>query len=63
MKINWGTAIIISFIAFICFILFFVIRMSTDNRANHDLVTEEYYKAELAYQKEIDAEKSNFPKI
>jgi hypothetical protein len=30
--------------------------MSTDNRANHDLVTEEYYKAELAYQKEIDAE-------
>ncbi len=27
-----------------------------DNRANHDLVTEEYYKAELGYQKEIDAE-------
>ena len=56
MKINWGTAIVLSFVAFICFILFFVIRMSTDNRANHDLVTEEYYKAELAYQKEIDAE-------
>ena len=27
-----------------------------DNRANHDLVTEEYYKAELGYQDEIDAE-------
>ena len=30
--------------------------MSMDNSANHDLVTEEYYKAELGYQKEIDAE-------
>ncbi|WP_350293771.1 FixH family protein [uncultured Croceitalea sp.] len=55
MKINWGTAIVISFIGFISFILFFVIRMSMDNRANHDLVTEEYYKAELEYQNEIDA--------
>ncbi len=56
MKINWGTGIVIAFIAFISFILFFVIRMSSDNRANHDLVTEEYYEAELGYQKEIDAE-------
>lgn len=56
MKINWGTAIVLSFIAFISFILFFVIRMSMDNRANHDLVTEDYYRAELSYQKEIDAE-------
>nr|WP_299487966.1 FixH family protein [uncultured Allomuricauda sp.] len=58
MKINWGTGIVIAFIAFIAFILYFVIRMSTDNHANHDLVTEEYYKQELAYQKEIDASKS-----
>ncbi len=56
MKINWGTAIVIAFIAFIGFILFFVVRMNMDDRANHDLVTEEYYKAELEYQKEIDAE-------
>jgi len=56
MKINWGTAIVLAFIAFISFILFFVVRMSMDNRANHDLVTEEYYKAELGYQDEIDAE-------
>jgi len=56
MKINWGTAIVIAFVAFISFILFFVVRMSMDNRANHDLVTEEYYKAELGYQVEIDAE-------
>ncbi|MEP3208627.1 MAG: FixH family protein [Maribacter sp.] len=58
MKINWGTAIVIAFIAFIGFILFFVVRMNMDDRANHDLVTEEYYKAELEYQKEIDAEKN-----
>ncbi len=55
MKINWGTSIVIAFIGFISFILFFVVKMSTDNRANHDLVTEEYYKAELGYQKEINA--------
>ena len=53
MKINWGTGIVLAIIAFIGFILFFVIKMSTDDRANHDLVTEEYYKAELGYQKEI----------
>ncbi len=56
MKINWGTGIVIAFIAFISFILYFVIRMSTEDRANHDLVTKEYYKRELAYQQEIDAE-------
>ena len=32
--------------------------MSTDDRANHDLVTEEYYKKELTYQKQIDASKT-----
>ncbi|PXX25974.1 FixH family protein [Arenibacter sp. ARW7G5Y1] len=56
MKINWGTGIVLAFIGFISFILFFVVRMSMDNKANHDLVTENYYKAELGYQNEIDAE-------
>ncbi|WP_419211965.1 FixH family protein [Maribacter sp. X9] len=54
MKINWGTAIVLAFIGFISFILFFVYRMSTDHRAHHDLVTEDYYRAELGFQKEID---------
>ncbi|MBT8187615.1 MAG: FixH family protein [Croceitalea sp.] len=57
MKINWGTGIVLAFIGFIAFILYFVIRMSTDDRVNHDLVTDAYYKKELAYQEEIDAEK------
>lgn len=56
MKINWGTGIVLAFIGFISFILFFVVRMNMDDHANHDLVTEEYYKAELGFQKEIDAE-------
>ncbi|SIR23553.1 FixH family protein [Maribacter ulvicola] len=58
MKINWGTGIIIAIAAFISFILFFVITMTTSHNANHDLVTKEYYKAELGYQKEIDAERN-----
>jgi len=58
MKINWGTGIVIAIIAFISFILFFVVRMTTSHNANHDLVTEEYYKAELGYQKEINAEQN-----
>ncbi|MDO6603742.1 hypothetical protein SAMN03080594_105162 [Arenibacter palladensis] len=59
MKINWGTGIVLAFIGFISFILFFVVRMSMDNRANHDLVTENYYGAELGYQNEIDAENNS----
>ena len=58
MKINWGTGIVIAIVAFISFIMFFVVTMTTNHDANHDLVTEEYYKAELGYQKEIDAERN-----
>ncbi len=58
MKINWGTGIVLAFIGFISFILYFVFRMSIDDRANHDLVTEEYYKKELTYQQELDASNS-----
>ncbi|KAA1247378.1 FixH family protein [Aquimarina sp. RZ0] len=58
MKINWGTAIVLVFIGFISFILFFVIKMNTDKKYEHDLVTEDYYKKELAFQKEINAEKN-----
>lgn len=58
MKINWGTAIVLVFIGFITFIMYFVVRMNTNKKYEHDLVTEEYYKKELAFQKEIDAEKN-----
>ncbi|MBQ0734762.1 FixH family protein [Aquimarina celericrescens] len=58
MKINWGTAIVLVFIGFISFIMYFVVKMNTNDKYQHDLVTEEYYKEELAFQKEIDAEKN-----
>lgn len=47
-----------AFIGFIAFIMYFVIRMSTDDRTDHELVTTEYYKKELGYQMEIDAQQS-----
>ncbi|WP_378182734.1 FixH family protein [Aquimarina sp. SS2-1] len=58
MKINWGTAIVLVFIGFISFILYFVVRMNTEKKFEHDLVTEDYYKQELAFQQEINAEEN-----
>lgn len=58
MKFNWGTGIVITIVAFIAFIMYFVITMSTDNAYSHDLVTDKYYQAELNYQQEINAEKN-----
>ena len=55
MKINWGTGIVITIIAFMAFILYFVIAMSTDEAFSHDLVVEDYYQQELKFQDEIDA--------
>ena len=54
MKINWGTGIVIAFIVFISFIMFFIVTMNVNKKYNHDLVTEDYYAEELAYQNDID---------
>ncbi|MBU2938932.1 FixH family protein [Lacinutrix sp. C3R15] len=56
MKINWGTGIVIAFIVFISFIMYFIITMMTNNKYDHDLVVEDYYKQELQFQKDIDKE-------
>lgn len=58
MKFNWGTGIVIAIIAFMGFILYFVITMSTDKAYSYDLVTEKYYQKELGFQDEINAEAS-----
>ena len=58
MKINWGTSIVIAIAAFMAFILFFVIKMSTNSKYDHDLVATDYYKNELVFQKEIDKEQN-----
>lgn len=55
MKINWGTGIVIALALFISFIMFFVLQMTLNDRTNHDLVREDYYKAELGFQDEINA--------
>lgn len=54
MKFNWGTSIVLAFIGFIAFILYFVISMNFNKKYDHQLVTEDYYKEELEYQKDID---------
>lgn len=58
MKINWGTSIVIAIIAFMAFILFFVVKMSTNSQYDHDLVVDDYYKNELAFQNEINKEQN-----
>ncbi len=57
MKFNWGTGIVMAFIAFISFIMYFVITMSTNKKYEHDLVTENYYGKELEFQDDINKEK------
>lgn len=58
MKFNWGTGIVIAIVFFMGFILYFVIKMSTDKTYSHDLVTEKYYQKELKFQAEINAEEN-----
>lgn len=56
MKMNWGTGMVLVLAAFICFIMYFVITMISSK--DQDLVVEDYYKAELHYQQDIDAEEN-----
>lgn len=59
MKMNWGTGLAIVLGLFIVFILYFVIRISTEEKYDYDLVTEDYYKKELVFQKEMDDESNS----
>ena len=56
MKINWGTGMVLAMIGFISFIMFFVIKMSTNDKYQHDLVTEDYYQQELKVQGNMERE-------
>ncbi|MGS2765270.1 FixH family protein [Sinomicrobium sp. M5D2P9] len=62
IKINWGTAIVLAFIGFITFIMSFVIRMNTQKKYDHQLVTDAYYARELSFQKEMDREQQTYDK-
>lgn len=48
---NWGTKILIVYVAFVVGIVFMVVKSSTQNT---DLVTTDYYAKELKYQDKID---------
>ncbi|GIM53040.1 cytochrome Cbb3 oxidase maturation protein CcoH [Capnocytophaga cynodegmi] len=50
MKISWGTGIVIAFVAFIAFIMYFVVNMTINKKYDHDFVTDDYYKKEFSYQ-------------
>lgn len=54
MKINWGTGIVLAFLGFIGFIMYFIIIMVTNDRYDHDLVSDNYYADELQYQSDIN---------
>lgn len=51
MRISWGYKIFIGYSLFVVGILFLVYKAS---KQNYDLVTENYYEAELKYQEVID---------
>lgn len=54
MKFNWGTGIVIAFIAFISFIMYFIITMNVNKKYDHDLVIENYYQQELEFQNDLN---------
>lgn len=54
---HWARGIIIAFVLFIGFILSMVVQMSTQSAANHELVTEEYYKKERDFERIYAAKK------
>lgn len=58
MKINWGTGLVIGMLVFMTFIMIMVVTMITNKEYNHDMVTENYYEKDLAYQNEINALKN-----
>src|SRR5690606_40463241 len=44
----------LSFIAFIRFIMYFIITMNVNKKYDHDLVIENYYQQELEFQNDIN---------
>lgn len=55
MKINWGKGIVIAFGLFMSFILYFVIKVQSDDKYDNELVTQEYYKKEKLVQNNIES--------
>ena len=54
MKFNWGTGIVIAFALFMIFILSYVFKVQSNDKYDHELVVEDYYKKEATVQEDID---------
>lgn len=55
---NWGTGIVISFVVFIAMIFTFIF---LGGRTKSDLVADDYYAQELAYESVIEATRNTLP--
>ena len=55
MKINWGTAILLSFIAFASFIGYWVYKIQSNDQYDYQLVEKNYYQEELLVNERYDA--------
>jgi len=50
---NWGTGILLSFVFFMCFILYFVIKVQSNSKYDNELVVDEYYKKDAHFETEM----------
>lgn len=55
-KFNWGHGMFVTMTLFVIFIGNFVYKVMVQEKYDHKLVSEEYYKEELHYQDEIDSQ-------
>ncbi len=58
MKFNWGTGIVIAFALFIAFILSYVFKVQSNDKYDHELVVEDYYKKEALVQVDIEKQQN-----
>lgn len=58
MKFNWGTGIVIAFVLFITFILSYVLKVQSNDKYDHELVVEDYYKKEALVQGDIERQQN-----
>lgn len=58
IKFNWGTGIALAILFFIAFIMYFVIKVQSDNSYNNELVVEDYYKKERTLEDKLSREQN-----
>jgi nitrogen fixation protein FixH len=54
IRFTWPIGIVLALASFMIFILSYVYKATFDSKYDHHLVSDQYYKDELNYQKEID---------